>query len=94
MVQTVLKPYNLDSTVKKDLIAAPLIIEGEENPNDLTLEQLIDHGYEQDPLPNRVLQLLANKANYFKDLTIANGVNVDGKLYYCDRPYIPDYHIL
>ena len=46
MVQTVLKPHNLDSAVKKDLFAAPLVIEGEENLDDLILEQLIDRGYE------------------------------------------------
>ncbi len=82
MVQTVLKPHNLDSAMKKDLVAAPLVIEGEENLDDLTLEQLIDRGYEQDPLPNRVLQLLANGANYSKDLIIADCGNVDGRLHY------------
>ena len=52
MVQKVLKPHNLDSNMKKDLVTAPLVIKREENLNDLTLEQLIDHGYEQDRLPN------------------------------------------
>ena len=46
MVQTVLKTHNLESAVKKDLVAAPLVIEGERNLNDLTLEQLIDRSYE------------------------------------------------
>ena len=73
---------NLDSAVKKDLVAAPLIIEGEENLDDLTLEQLIDRDYEQDLLPNRVLQLLANRANYSKNRTIADCVNVDSRLNY------------
>ena len=54
MVQTVLKPHNLNSAMKKDLIATPLVIEGEENLDDLTLEQLIDRGYKQDFLPNQV----------------------------------------
>ena len=94
MVQTVLKPHNLDSAVKKDLVAAPLVIEEEENLDDLTLEQLIDRGYEQDPLPNRVLQLLANGANYSKDLTITDCANVDGRLHYQDRLYVLDYHVL
>ena len=68
--------------MKKDLVAAPLVIEKEENLDDLTLEQLIDRGYKQDPLPNRVLQLLANGANYSKDLTIADCTNVNGRLHY------------
>ena len=82
MVQIVLKPHNLDSTVKKDLIATPLVIEGEENLDDLTLKQLIDRGYKQNLLPKQVLQLLANGPNYSKDLTIANFTNVDGRLHY------------
>ena len=68
--------------MKKDLVAAPLVIEGEENLDDLTLEQLIDRSYKQDSLPNRVLQLLVNGTNYFKDLTIVDYVNVDGRLHY------------
>ena len=41
--------------MKKDLVAAPLVIEEEENLDDLTLEQLIDRDYKQNPLLNRVL---------------------------------------
>ena len=93
MIQTVLKPHNLDSAMKKDLFATLLVIEGEENLNDLTLEQLIDRSYEQDPLLNRVSQLLADGANYSKDLTIANYANVDGRLHYQNRLYVPDYHV-
>ena len=94
MVQTVLKSHNLDSAIKKDLVAAPLVIEGEENLDNLTLEQLIVRSYEQNSLSNRVLQLLANGANYFQDLTIADCTNVDSRLYYQDRLYVPDYHVL
>ena len=46
MVQTVLTPYNLDFAIKSDLVATLLNIEGEENLDDLILEQLIDRGYE------------------------------------------------
>ena len=45
IVQTILKPHNLDSAIKKNLIAASLVIEGEENLDNLTLKQLIDRGY-------------------------------------------------
>ena len=38
MVQIVLKPHNLDSAVKKDLFAAPLVIKREKNLDDWTLE--------------------------------------------------------
>ena len=45
-------------------------------------------------MPNQVLQLLANGTNYSKDLTIADCTNIDSKLHYQDRLYIPDYHVL
>ena len=38
MVQIVLNSYNLNSAIKKDPVAAPLVIEGKENLDDLTLE--------------------------------------------------------
>ena len=94
IVQTVLKPHNLDSAMKKHLITAPLVIEGEENLDNITLEQLIDCDYEQNLLPNRVLHLLVNGANYSKDPTIADYVNVDGRLHYWDRLYFPNYYVL
>ena len=82
IVRTVLKSHNLDYVMKKDLVATPLVIEEEENLDNLTLEQHIDRIYKQDPLPNRVLQLLADGTNYSKDFTIADCVNVDGRLNY------------
>lgn len=45
MVQIVLKPHNLDSTMIKNLVATPLVIERGENLDDLTLEQFINRGY-------------------------------------------------
>ena len=45
IVHIVLKPHNLDSAMKKNLVAASLVIEGEENLDDLTLTQLIDRDY-------------------------------------------------
>ena len=94
MVQTVLKPHNLDSAMKKDFVATPLVIEGEGNRDNLTLKQFIDRDYEEDLLPNRVLQLLVNGANYSKNLMIVDCINIDGKLHYWDRFYVFDYHIL
>ena len=46
MVQTVFKLHNPDPTMKKVLVTVPLVIEGKENLDDLTLEQLIDRGCE------------------------------------------------
>ena len=68
--------------MKKNLVVTPLVIKGEENLEDLILEQLIDRSYEKDSLLNQVLQLLADGVNYSKDLTIADCINVDGRLHY------------
>lgn len=91
MIQTILKSHKLDPEVQKDLVAAPLYMEKMENPS---LEELINCRYQEDLLPNRVLQFLANGANYSKDLTIANCAVINGRLHYRDNLYVPDYHDL
>ena len=58
------------------------------------MEKLIDREYQKDPLPNYVLQLLADRANYSKNLTIANCIVVNSRLHYQDRLYVPNYHNL
>lgn len=90
----VLKPYNLDLTMQKELVATSSIIEKLENKNDLTLEEFIDSGHQKNLLPNHVLQLLANGVDYSKNLTITDCVNVNGKLYYQNHLYVPDYYAL
>lgn len=82
MVQMVLKPHNLDLVLHKDFIAAPLHMDEIKNP---LLEEFIDRGYQEDPLPNRLLQLLVDGANYFKYLTIADCTVINGRLYYQNR---------
>lgn len=68
--------------MKKNLFAASLVIKKEDNLEDLTLKQFIDYSYKQKFLPNQVLQLLSNRANYSKNLSKADYVNIDGRLYY------------
>lgn len=68
--------------MKKDFVDTPLIIKREKNLDDLTLKKFIDCNYKQNLLLNPVLQLLANGANYFKNLIIIDCINIDGKLYY------------
>lgn len=47
-----------------------------------SLDQLLNQGYEDDLIPGRVLKLLAQGANYSKNLTIADCSNVNRRLYY------------
>ena len=60
----------------------------------ISLDQLLDCAYEEDPIPNRVLDLLACGANYLRDLTIADCSVVNRKLHYRGLLYVPDYHAL
>ena len=60
----------------------------------MSLDQLLDRGYKKDPIPRRVLELLARGANYLKDLTIADCSVVNGRLHYQGLLYVPDYHAL
>ena len=90
-----LSTLNLDSTTLN--ISAntdepiEVILEDEEA---MTLDQLLNRGYEEDPIPNRVLELLAQAANYSRNLTIADCSNINGRLHYRRLLYVPDYHAL
>ena len=68
--------------------------ESEEEEKAMTLDQLLDCGYEEDPIPNRVLELLSQGANYSKDLTIADCSIVNRRLHYRGLLYVPEYHAL
>lgn len=60
---------------KKNLLAAPFYIketENVKNKENPILKKLINGNYLEDFLANCILQLLVNRANYFKNLTIAD----------------------
>ena len=86
------------STLNLDLmtlnISADIDEPTTEEEEAMTLDQLLDQGYEVDPIPNRVLGLLAQGANHSKDLTIADCSNVNGRLHYRGLLYVPDHHAL
>ena len=66
----------------------------EEEETAMSLDQLLDRGYERDLIPNRVLDLLARGANYLKDLTIADCFVINRRLHYRGLLYVLDYHVL
>ena len=92
---------NLKSTfnISADTVAEPTVVAVAPTNNVLkdeeaTLDQLLDRVYEKDPIPNRVLKLLAQGANYSKDFTIADCSVVNGRLHYRGLLYVPDYHVI
>ena len=92
-----LATLNLNSTTTKNLSADTIEPTEPTKPTEeetISLHQLLDQGYEVDPIPNRVLGLLAQSANHSKDLIIADCSNVNGRLHYRGLLYIPEYHAL
>lgn len=97
ILDIVLKPHNLDLSVKKDLFATSLHIretENAKNEDNFILEDFMDRGYQKNPLPSRDLQLLTDENNYSKDLNIIYCSILHGKLYNQNRLYVPHYHAL
>ena len=83
-----------------DLAVSPLELnedtaDSEDDSTDApTLEELITQGYGEDPLPNRVLEALRTEETQSKDLSLADCKEVDGRLYYRDRLFVPQHHPL
>ena len=94
----VLKPHNLEliansvqDTDPKDNIDRE---DNTEEPEELTLEQLFEEGYQQDPFPHKVLQQLCSGEQHSKEITLSECTEVDGQLHYRERIYVPDHHSL
>ena len=60
----------------------------------MSLDQSLDWGYKKDPIPRKVLELLTQGANYFKDLTIIDCSIVNRRLHYKRLLYLYNYHAL
>jgi transposase InsO family protein len=58
------------------------------------IAQLLDEGYQQDSTPDGILQALRKGAPRHSQITLAECTEVQGKLLYRKRIYIPDYNPL
>ena len=79
--QVVLKPHNFElhannvprvtdvSDSEPDTVTEPS--NPAVDPEDKSIEELIDLGYEHDPMPNKILTLLRNGTRHSKDITLA-----------------------
>jgi len=61
----------------------------EEDQEELELEQLLQAGYENDLFPAEVRRMLENGVRQRKKITWSESENVNGRLYYRKRLYIP-----
>lgn len=55
------------------------------------LEELLDKGYDADPFPSEILGMLERGERHSPRITLAECETKDGRLYYRDRLYVPDY---
>lgn len=55
------------------------------NKENLILKEVINRSYQKDYLLNYILELAANRANYFQNLTIIDCTIVDVGFHYQDR---------
>ena len=96
--QVVLKPHNLElmanSVQDNDSEDVTDPENNTEEPEELTLEQLFEEGYRQDPFPHKVLQQLRNGERHSKEITLSECTEINGQLHYRERIYVPDHHFL
>jgi hypothetical protein len=82
--QAVLKPQNLPDNLR-------LMAENPPSTGPSSLETLFDKGYEADPFPQRVLEMLAKGTRISKDISLADCSEHQGRLMYRGCFYVPDY---
>ena len=104
--QVVLKPHNFElhannvpretdvSDSEPDIVIEPSNLAPASDSEVKSIDELIDLGYEHDPMPNKVLTLLRNGTRHSKDITLAECEDRNGRLYYKERLYVPDWHEL
>src|SRR5690606_36033093 len=58
------------------------------------LEELFDDAYEHDAFPRSVLQMLTDNVRYSKLISLGECAEVNGRLTYRSRLYVPDHEPL
>ena len=103
--QVVLKPRNLellanglaDEPLEENVEASeqsePLEIASDQDEIK-TLEELWQEALEKDLFPMRILELLRSGARHSKEISLAECTEMDGRLHYRGKIYVPDSHAL
>ena len=86
--QTVLKPHNLALNATSDPTERTI---EEILPHTTEIEELFKTGYTKDPIPAKVLTQLANNEIRSSHLSLAECKEIDKRLWYRGRLYVPDY---
>ncbi|KAI0995439.1 Transposon Tf2-9 polyprotein [Podosphaera aphanis] len=85
--QTVLKRENLERHI--NLSATHAVVNSDISKNEL--ESLFVDGYNVDPFPEKILQLLRKGDQYSKEISLAECEEIDTKLTYRGKTYVPDH---
>lgn len=56
-----------------------------------SLEKLFKEGYQNDKFPHKILSLIKNKAQHSNEISLAECTELEGKLYYREKIFVPNY---
>ena len=82
--QAILKPQNIDKSLR-------LLADLPQNQERPSLKTLFDLGYEADPFPSQIIQMLADNIQSSKEISLADCKVTNGQLRYRDCIYVPNY---
>ena len=68
--------------------------DGDDQNDDKLTEDLFVRGYQQDPFPEKILDMLRKGTRRSREISLADCSDVEGRLLYRGRIYVPDLHQL
>ena len=90
----VLKPRNLEVLGNSVDNARQVDDRQTEQEAERTLEELWTEGLQVDPFPMKILGLLRDKVSHSKEISLAEREEINGRLHYRGKMYVPDSHAL
>ena len=95
--QTVLKLRNLElraNGLAKEFSEEKDIESGSDQEEVKTLEELWQEALKNEPFPIKILNLVRSGARHSKDISLAECTEIDGRLHYREKMFVPDSHAL
>jgi len=84
-----LEPQNQGTLIIADRNTEPLNPRRFRTPEEV--EELFTAGYQKDPFPQKIIDMLRNNERKTNEITLADCEDKDGRLYYRNKKYVPDH---
>ena len=85
--QVILKSHNLELLVNT-------MISKEESDEEKFIDDLMNKDYDHDFFLNRILELLRKEVRHSKEISLVDCEKINDRLYYRQKMYVSDYHVL